>query len=788
MQLNLTHNPYRIETTFLINDKKCDALWFRSLTEENGAQKRLQMWIMDFFFALKKEIPDETVFDLFFSGVSTDCDDIIDEAKIAEDKLKISIKVHIKECSDSENKFLQLQELYKEATSGRYDGFKYVELNKAFEEITSRELSISVMAPMKNGKSTLLNAIIGHEILPNQPLRCTAKISYIENEPAATHFEAKCLRNDNSDPGYIPCNLQLLKEWNNDDEVKRVIIRGKLFGISTQDYKLRFIDTPGPDSAIYKEDCATIERFLNDHSLPMVCYIIDILNDSEVAYLKRLKEHMSTHGKQSEDRFLFIVTKMDIHDIPKDSTHDCNPIKKIIDNIRHDLHGIGIANPRIFPVSSLIALKARICPSITNTEDLEDFEDSFKNFYKKIKRTKGTLNDYVHLSRSVRESLTAELDIIESKIATKSDTISDYCRYMEILSGIPALEKTIEEYLLKYSVPARIADAAKAFEEAISQAKAEQVLIKDIESKKTDLSQITEHITNLRHALRDGDKAKDIRRQIAAKQWEESREFKNMLSETDRDLNMRIDTKISEWKPDIDSNGYVEAAEASKMLNDFKSFMDGISNELLGVYANAVENDVHYQFNEMKQLYNDHIKIIIGEMPGALQNFVNRLDFVRRTIIKINLQEQDIIEECQEKYTVSRKREITFKDDGFLEGLVSWMPFTNSHKSWEETCYRTKELVQANKLRKELRYESSVILQKSIEGAKEAAQKQYQNLKKVMLKEFDKVDLALNQFNRDLEMRISNKEQTEAEYRASLETLNWVQDFQGRLARVLDIN
>jgi hypothetical protein len=57
-----------------------------------------------------------------------------------------------------------------------------------------------------------------------------------------------------------------------------------------------------------------------------------------------------------------------------------------------------------------------------------------------------------------------------------------------------------------------------------------------------------------------------------------------------------------------------------------------------------------------------------------------------------------------------------------------------------------------------------------------------------MLKEFDKVDLALNQFNRDLEMRISNKEQTEAEYRASLETLNWVQDFQGRLARVLDIN
>ena len=317
MELYLSHNPYRIATVFRIDDKNCDAPWFTELSCADGSPARLQMWIGQFFDKLHEAYPAKERFYLTYKGTSADCRDVAEEASLASKRLGIEIRVISEPCGDPESKFRSLRKLYREAITGPYEDFHKLELNGDFKKIEDRLLSVSIMAPMKNGKSTLLNAILGQELLPNATQRCTAKISYIEHSEGMEGFEAKSIDEKGASSEYLPCDIGVLRKWNSEDSIRHVRIRGSLPGVKVDDYRLQFVDTPGPDSAVHKEDQITIERFLNDNSLPMVCYIVDRINTAEEKYLSRLKEHMSRFGKQSADRFIFVVSRMDQVEISK---------------------------------------------------------------------------------------------------------------------------------------------------------------------------------------------------------------------------------------------------------------------------------------------------------------------------------------------------------------------------------------------------------------------------------------------------------------------------------------
>ena len=332
MDLFLSHNPYKITTVFRIEDKNCDAAWFADLSSADGSPARLQMWIGEFFDKLHEAYPGKEKFYLTYKGTSADCRDVEEEAALSSERLGIEIQVKKDACGDPEDKFAALRKLYREAITGPYEDFHKLEMNGDFKKIEDRLLSVSIMAPMKNGKSTLLNAILGQELLPNATQRCTAKISYIEHCDGMEGFEAKRIDENGASSEYLPCDRDVLTTWNNDADVRHVRIRGSLPGVKVDDYRLQFVDTPGPDSAVHKEDRITIDRFLSDNSLPMVCYIVDKINSSEQEYLARLKEHMSRFGKQSQDRFIFVVSRMDQIPISKSDTKEKKKQLQIVES------------------------------------------------------------------------------------------------------------------------------------------------------------------------------------------------------------------------------------------------------------------------------------------------------------------------------------------------------------------------------------------------------------------------------------------------------------------------
>ena len=787
MDLFLSHNPYKITTVFRIDDKNCDAAWFTDLSSADGSPARLQMWIGEFFDKLHEAYPGKDKFYLTYKGTSADCRDVEEEAALASERLGIEIQVKKDACGDPEDKFAALRKLYREAITGPYDDFHKLEMNGDFKKIEDRLLSVSIMAPMKNGKSTLLNAILGQELLPNATQRCTAKISYLEHCDGMEGFEAKRIDENGASSEYLPCDKEVLTTWNNDADVRHVRIRGSLPGVKVDDYRLQFVDTPGPDSAVHKEDRITIDRFLSDNSLPMVCYIVDKINSSEEEYLARLKEHMSRFGKQSQDRFIFVVSRMDQIQISKGDTKEKNPIKVKVDEIKDDLRKLGISNPRVFPVSAMIALKAREYMSLDEL-DQEEAEGDIKKFHRGLKRIESSLLDYTSVGSAIKNKIEAEIAEITKKIANGEDKRSDDLRLAELLSGVPTLELAIEEYVTKYSVPARIYDAATIFDQGIQKAHAIDTLVAQVDKRQTSLDKIGEKIEKLRHYLSQREGAEEMRTKMFPEKWVESPTLIKELSVAEYEFEIQVREELCNWNPQtLDKKKNIEPDEARSLVSGFVSFMDDLSTTMLRVYADHVDNDARAGFKRLKADYETKIQEIFGEMPKELKDFLENVRFVLAPNASMKFDTDALITRTTEEYIHHFRREITMKKDGFWRALKSFLPFTDTQTDDTETLYRTVEHVSYEKLKNSIKREANYILTSGVEKAKAASKEQYYKLRQLMMKQFDNIDIRLKEFEEELEQNLANQGKETKKLEEYRKVLDWVKKFQGELEHILDL-
>ena len=787
MELYLSHNPYRIATVFRIDDKNCDAPWFTELSCAGGSPARLQMWIGQFFDKLHEAYPAKERFYLTYKGTSADCRDVAEEASLASKRLGIEIRVISEPCGDPESKFRSLRKLYREAITGPYEDFHKLELNGDFKKIEDRLLSVSIMAPMKNGKSTLLNAILGQELLPNATQRCTAKISYIEHSEGMEGFEAKSIDEKGASSEYLPCDIGVLRKWNSEDSIRHVRIRGSLPGVKVDDYRLQFVDTPGPDSAVHKEDQITIERFLNDNSLPMVCYIVDRINTAEEKYLSRLKEHMSRFGKQSADRFIFVVSRMDQVEISKGDSKDENAIKTKIEDIKSDLRRLGIMNPRIFPVSAKIALKAREY-RLLDEDYREEARDDIKKFWRGLRRIDSTLLDYTSVGSAIKNKIEAEITEIKKKIDEDQIQLEDNLRIAELLSGVPALEMAIEEYVTKYSVPARIYDAATIFDAGIKKANAVDLLVNEVDSRQTSLATIGENIEKLRHFLSKGEGAQEMRTTKFPEKWVESATLKKELSSAEHDFDIQIREELSNWNPQTrDKDGNITPEEARSLVKEFIGFMDKLSATMLAVYSNHVDSDARAGFKKLKADYEDKIQEILGEMPPELQEFLDKVSFVLKPNASMQFDTDALITKTTEKYIHHFRREVTMEKDGFWNAFWSVLPFTDTDTEDSEEREKTVEHVNYLELKSGVKREASLIIQDGVTKAEAAAAEQYKKLRELMMKQFDSIDTALVEFEEELKRNLSAEEGQKKKIEEYSKVLDWVKKFQEKLDHVLDL-
>ena len=214
-------------------------------------------------------------------------------------------------------------------------------LIKAQGFIKSEIKSVVFTATMSAGKSTLINAIVGHELSYTKKAACTATIMEFYSSPVYY-------------PRYNVYDVNGEKMNLTYQEVRK-ISEGRIIPLNVSGYfnsrisakKFRLVDTPGVNSFLnpaHKQ--ITRDELLNGEHDAIV-YVIPVENyGSEDDYI-----HLSFIRKKVKYKnIVFVVNMMDSCDFEDDS------VEEIIDNITKHLIEIGYSEPVVCPLSAKAGL------------------------------------------------------------------------------------------------------------------------------------------------------------------------------------------------------------------------------------------------------------------------------------------------------------------------------------------------------------------------------------------------------------------------------------------------
>ena len=326
-------------------------------------------------------------------------------------------------------------------------------VDRILENVKNDEIEVYVVAVMSAGKSTLINSMLQTRLMSSKQEACTAIITRIKDKDG-TDWSAEVYNNENKIIETCKeLNYETMNRLNADERVSTIKISGDIPFVTSEDISLVLIDTPGLNNARDPEHREIQKAFLDPSSKALVLYVMDGIfgTQDDDTLLKQVAESMAVGGKQSQDRFIFVVNKMD------DRRREDGDISEILDGVRSYLRRHGIENPNLFPAAALPALYIRLMKKASEgkAEVDEDLEDETERVIRKLNRNeKLHLETYAPLPASIKKMIEDELE--EAKQS------GDYSTQALIHTGIVSIEAAIRQYIKKYIQPMKYSEAVNA--------------------------------------------------------------------------------------------------------------------------------------------------------------------------------------------------------------------------------------------------------------------------------------------------------------------------------------
>ncbi len=338
MRVTMKYNPYKVETQLsLDSDNLMVSSKFATFKNE-----RLQVWVERLFPMLVDELNDD-MFDFEFIGTMPDFEDI-QQFKAFYPNIGI---IH-KQVEDVDDKFTRLEELVQMMKQGPFEQLRDERIELNFQKALNSEFEIAVIATMSSGKSTLINAILGQELMPSKNEACTAKVSRIINNPNITNYSAVAYdKNGKVFKTITNASVDDFTDFNDDPEIHLIEVEGNIPTIKSGKINLVLVDTPGPNNSMDASHRQHTLSVIKSDDKPMVLYVLNatqLRTDDDLALLSTVAEAMSVGGKQSKDRFIFAMNKADAFDPEKGES-----IAGAIENVHEYLEQQEIANPKYLP-------------------------------------------------------------------------------------------------------------------------------------------------------------------------------------------------------------------------------------------------------------------------------------------------------------------------------------------------------------------------------------------------------------------------------------------------------
>ncbi|BBM59570.1 hypothetical protein JMUB5056_1154 [Leptotrichia hongkongensis] len=782
----IKYNPYKVETEVMLEGKELKVL---DLTD-----KRLQEWIEDFPRILFEECNTlEEEFEITFKGTSLDYEDVefvVENARregIETENGKVfpeNVRMHViheavQELGDKEK---AIEEIFYDIQNGPFQELNDKSLKHSFEMALSEKFPVNVIATMSAGKSTLINALLRKKLMPAKQEACTAIVTEITDKDKDI-FEASIFDKNNIRIESNP-NLKLedMERFNSDSSVSRIEINGDIPFVSSDDTSLVLVDTPGPNNSRDAEHQRMTMRNLNETSKTLVLYVLNatqlaVNDDSNL--LEMVADSMKVGGKQSKDRYIFVVNKLDNFRKGEDD------VESSIEKVKKYLEDKGIKNPNVYPASALTALDIRTILKnhrvVGYSEDeLDELDDNVRDVINKVKKMNKNiefhLEKYAPATPSMRNKLNKQIE--EAKELSSSEDKEEKSEGMKrealIHSGIVSIEEAIKLYVEKYSKTAKIKNIYETFHSRLESAKSFENVKQEILSNREKQAEITKAIDEIQNKLKDAEGGKKFLEEVESLNGNEIKEsirpiFENVQQEIQKIIYGQQGQEFRDYQ--IESK-----------TNEFETKTKNLDNKVQIKLEETVEQKVKNMYDKLVKSYKDKLKSLSEDIKIANIE-IDPLDFISGDIDSMNA--NLIFESIAEEKSVATGRTKTVKNQkksGFFGWIKFWEPSYVEEEIYEEIRY-----VKGEEFAK--RYFSSPINHffEISEETEKYIDDTITKIKRNFRKEADKLDSKLNEKLEELKGFASENNNLENIINENNSKLAWLENIQNRVNGILEI-
>ena len=492
-KVDISYNPYKVNSNISIDGKKP----IKGSSINDMERRRLQEWIEVLPSVLLKEYRD-TNFEISFTGTQMDYDDVVSSFEAAKDIVVVTKYNFINKAEPTEAESL-IDSIFTDIQNGPIQELKDQRIIESFEKAKNSRFEINVIATMSSGKSTLINALLGKRLMPAANEATTATIvKIVDTEKNGDGFDAKAYDKSNNLVESIEnITLQHMTELNKNETVSTIELYGKIPFVKSVGMKLVLVDTPGPNNSRDVTHKEMTYRMLQNSDKTLVLYVMNGtqlgINDEKL-FLDDVSRVMREGGKQSRERFIFAVNKMDSFK-PKEEGEDC--ILRALENAKNGLEEREIFQPNIFPVTSLSALEKR-------SEDDEPMAiDNFKRGIKKYQCLHfDNYYQFSHQDISIKKQILSALNGADEMTA------------VELHSGIVNIEMAINQYVNKYAKTLKVADLVLSFDEKLKELAAVAHLEDEIRKNKSKKAELERQIEIIKSNINAAKEAKTLSSRI----------------------------------------------------------------------------------------------------------------------------------------------------------------------------------------------------------------------------------------------------------------------------------
>ena len=608
----INYNPYK--NTVIVEKNDCQ-LKKNSAICKGIDGKRLQTWFdeTNSWAGIGKVLDldnNESTCEIVFIGREIDYIDLKDYfTNIYKSDKGTEFLLSAKNLSSDEDMLARLSNLVTEAKSSKLFPKKQLqEIEQHITKLQTEPFVISVIATMSSGKSTLLNALMHRELLPTGDRATTANVVEIydndeESISYKTYDKDGNLINESDD-----ADLNTFVDINNDDNIRTVKVFTDIPMVSAERMPLLLRDTPGPNNSKDPRHKQITEDIISDaRNMSTVLYIMSALQlrvDSDYELLESISVEMRNGGKQANDRFLFVINRVDDW-IQKPG----QSLEGLLDEAKDYLQEFGIDNPRIFLVTASLA--SNIWKSKNGYEFGNIEKRTFSSMIELFNDDEPAVkfDKYASISKCVAEEIERDLKNAISNNDQKEIAL--------VHSGFRGLEYSIKEYMEKYAYPIKVSDAIQDIVDTIDEKKMKTKFFEAIMSDDRKLE-------NVKRRIKEGE-TKKAERLAKKKQFEESiQEYgisESLRSEANQSVNDAFSDVIDKYTSKVTSQKLLKQSVAVEMVNELQIEVRHREENLDKLLKDLIRNEVYQKGNEILDTYRTYIKDIEENLQISDFNF-----------------------------------------------------------------------------------------------------------------------------------------------------------------------